>query len=819
MQSHIYPTFAFMLAALLSSVAAPAADNAEKPATNSPAASQPSAATAVKVALSNDGFKFEPTGDVFLRSAAAPQLIRLPKGDLLAVFEYAGPAASAGKPSLWATRSKDDGKSWLPPRPIQLEGLPDDADKMQIARPELIVMPNGMVRLFCCASETETSRRKREKTATYILTATTRNGLTYQLEQRAIVECPGVESARPAAFWAAKQMVLLVAGESESKSGQTARSGMVQQFLSTDGRTFSRPDRAKLAGEVGHVLRIDEHHYRMYITDGTEIHSRMSNDGIRWRDEAGVCLQNGSAAAVAPLGGKKYLMLYCAAGGGSKDAKAPELAASPPVGEGEDGGRPGSPTSANTSATDRKGWDSFDLDHTSDELAAVAAPGDASDLDARCPPFPDFINHFDYRGWFEQNLPPADQNAYYAYGDPQSFAEIAWAALPHMLNSQTHAGPPVPWSPSDHPDWEATSQQIQQYLPQFKAGATSSLDYGTPIRFPENMPAEDQLLVNMTLPGLSGFRQMTKATLADAWRAPDGAVSPDTMREAFEVCLGNAHQLSSGACLIERLVGFAERNLVNEHARWALRHNVFSTPDQLEATLNLLKQKDLPITDPAGWITMEQAWVREAAQYVFKLGENGKPATVDAERLKKLAALAQGTTPDKVELTTELLNTTTEQAKETLTEIDAYYRYMDQVWSSSFPGPAIDNTDKLAQEIRERDPVAGSVLASGHRAYEMMMRAEAGRRATQLVYGVELFKARNGRYPTTLDELPAEHVTDVRTDPFSTRDFVYRLTDSGPLIYSTSNNGSDDGGVHSNNWGNREDGTQSDDYVFWPPQD
>lgn len=84
---------------------------------------------------------------------------------------------------------------------------------------------------------------------------------------------------------------------------------------------------------------------------------------------------------------------------------------------------------------------------------------------------------------------------------------------------------------------------------------------------------------------------------------------------------------------------------------------------------------------------------------------------------------------------------------------------------------------------------------------------------------MELFKARNGRYPGSLDELPPEEVQDVRTDPYSGRDFAYRFTETGPTIYSLSDNGQDDGGVHSKRWGDDRSEGESDDHVFWPPQE
>ena len=110
-------------------------------------------------------------------------------------------------------------------------------------------------------------------------------------------------------------------------------------------------------------------------------------------------------------------------------------------------------------------------------------------------------------------------------------------------------------------------------------------------------------------------------------------------------------------------------------------------------------------------------------------------------------------------------------------------------------------------------------MPSLSRAYTLSTRVEASRRATQLTYEVHLFKARNGRWPASLDELPLQAGDKSRTDPFSGGDFRYRLTEAGPTIYSLSENGRDDGGVHSPRWNDEvKSDADSDDFVFWPPQ-
>jgi len=45
------------------------------------------------------------------------------------------------------------------------------------------------------------------------------------------------------------------------------------------------------------------------------------------------------------------------------------------------------------------------------------------------------------------------------------------------------------------------------------------------------------------------------------------------------------------------------------------------------------------------------------------------------------------------------------------------------------------------------------------------------------------------------------------------------VTEAGPTIWSASENGRDDGCVHSPRWADEKGEGESDDYVFWPPQE
>ena len=83
----------------------------------------------------------------------------------------------------------------------------------------------------------------------------------------------------------------------------------------------------------------------MYISRGNDIRARMSNDGLRWHEESDTCLKNGFDAAVAPLGDRKFLMLFCTATD-SQDSSRQPLASMPAPGSNSPETTPGSSASA-----------------------------------------------------------------------------------------------------------------------------------------------------------------------------------------------------------------------------------------------------------------------------------------------------------------------------------------------------------------------------------------------------------------------------------------------------------------------------------------
>ncbi|UCG15516.1 MAG: hypothetical protein JSV19_09505, partial [Phycisphaerales bacterium] len=327
----------------------------------------------------------------------------------------------------------------------------------------------------------------------------------------------------------------------------------------------------------------------------------------------------------------------------------------------------------------------------------------------------------------------------------------------------------------------------------------------------------EPLLIELRLPALSAHRQLAKATLADAWRLEDGRVSSERMLDAWETVSRSAAHVGQGATLIEQLVSTAQRALVQQSARRALEQNVFSD-QELETALDVLMEYDRDTSDPGLGSRGEYAMCMDLTQFLFFPEDGSSEPALNRDRLDYLteSVLGEMLSQDTIDAMSAM---GPDDIWATVDAFDGHYREVAAQMRIGYPDVRADDIDATHERYRHTNAVTELLTCSISKAHQIRARAEASRRATQLSYATHLFKARHGRWPESLDELPARHRHPVRTDPFTGRDFGYRLSDDGPTIYSLSENGLDDGGVHSFRWDSEiTNDAGSDDYVFWPPQ-
>jgi hypothetical protein len=438
------------------------------------------------------------------------------------------------------------------------------------------------------------------------------------------------------------------------------------------------------------------------------------------------------------------------------------------------------------------------------------------------PPKPDLIHRVDYIEYYKTLLDSTPDNAFLAYAefmpDPHSKQQklVEWPEPLDPFNDPDGESPYQPWDPESSPAYEASRIETAELMEKFR-DATRHEGYAYGPRFSENRLVEGQqpLLLELLLPQLSSHRKLVKATMGYAWRAEDGRVSPQGMMDALETGLRGAQHMKRGATLIENLVSTAENAFLEENARRALAQGVISTEQDIAATLDILTRHDRNDRDPVSWVRGEYAFAMDITQALFK--PDGPDGELRLDRAVADAVLSMDGTQDP-QRRERMLSMTPEEVHESIEAFDGYYRELGELMRTGYPQARAEDLDAAAEKYIQRTPLTGSFLPALSRYHLLATRQETSRRATQLTYAVHLFHKKEGRWPATLDELPAEHGETMRIDPFSGRSFGYRVTDEGPRIYSASENGIDDGGIHSRRWGDTtEESGGSDDHVFWPP--
>lgn len=465
-----------------------------------------------------------------------------------------------------------------------------------------------------------------------------------------------------------------------------------------------------------------------------------------------------------------------------------------------------------------------DIPASDAEVAAPesgAAPG-ASDWpppSTVLPPDPDFKTPNFYVDWIRSRERQVTDNAAPLYdallirSGEQGGYESKVPPLENMFTDDS-VTTPGPWNPAEHPNYEASRQTAEPFVTGY-AEAASHADYVTMVRF-DHMQEPDPPLISFLLPDLSSHRSLARQMISDGWRAPNGQVDPDAMVRSWDIVLSGAKHLDSGFTLIEQLVGVAEQGLVSENARQALAQDVFKTPEQLEKALATLQSKTPPMRDPAKQVAGELAFCLDSVQHCASIGPDGQPH-YDIEKVRKFSAFFGETgkpVPDE-----ELQPVLKRDPRESVRVFREHFSQMAEMMRRGYPEANMKALDGLADKTVRSGLLESQLLPSLARAHAIQTRGVAGMRATQLAYAVQLYKARNGHWPESLDDLPPEHTAGARTDPFSQKDFVYRVTENGPTIYSVSENSHDDGGTHAARWGDdTATESMSDDFVFWPPQ-
>jgi len=456
-------------------------------------------------------------------------------------------------------------------------------------------------------------------------------------------------------------------------------------------------------------------------------------------------------------------------------------------------------------------------------LAAAATSGPSQTSDS-WPPLPDFKRQVDYLLWYERRLgrggcDPA-QNAYRLYrkifglqGRPAASqpAGTSFSGFRHP-KKQSERVQVGPWDPRKHPDWEASYQRTKATLATFQEAAAMPYCLFPTLLSPDSGPQGDfPTLVGILLPHLHGFRQCALGLSEAAWRAEGGRVDPAGFLDSCRARLQAAGQLDREGILISHLVSLVIRETAYEDLRYALKWNVFDRAGRTRVT-TMLERSDRPIEPLASCLRLECAMMLDLLQYVTRLNWLGKPR-IDRTRYERVARtigprLSGGQRVPSAEIRRV-------DPVATARQVRGFYVDLAALTNKGYPHVTRRDVEAFIAARADTNAFLRRFMSSDGRAYETQTKLEAHRRATRLLYELHVFHDAHGRWPRSLNELPADVVRRFGIDPFRAKPFVYKLTEQGPLLYSAWVNGSDDGGKPTPEPA-RDGQVPEGDFIFWP---
>ena len=196
----------------------------------------------------------------------------------------------------------------------------------------------------------------------------------------------------------------------------------------------------------------------------------------------------------------------------------------------------------------------------------------------------------------------------------------------------------------------------------------------------------------------------------------------------------------------------------------------------------------LPGREPGSWQVYGPAY-RALTETTHQSGASAVPAVTEAE-IEKLAEIG---------------------FDETVRVLDRHFAEM-VAWCEARYSAAPHHGEEIERATRNIDnPLIRRLLPSLIRTRLLCERRDAHRRATHLVYHLFAHHAKTGGFPSSLRRLDAPDLEQLRIDPFSGRDFMYKRVSKGFTLYSLADNLEDDRGQHDPKW-------KTGDYVFWPVQ-
>jgi hypothetical protein len=320
-----------------------------------------------------------------------------------------------------------------------------------------------------------------------------------------------------------------------------------------------------------------------------------------------------------------------------------------------------------------------------------------------------------------------------------------------------------------------------------------------------NLESDEAGLIGVLLPTLSPLRELTRASVADGWRAAH-AGDPQAGADRFlDVMAAGAHA-GQGMTLIENLVGVAMQVSGADALIHLQADPAGAELDYTELAVDL-EAAYATTRDPVEVMQGERAMFYDTVQRVFEPNPDGDGYRVNLERAREMSQFIGGeyTQEEVLQMQAALQRVDFEA---TMDEARQVYDVMTEAFTQPY-STAQEHLSAVDDYVRRPDanPFVKVMVPSLRRMQYLDTRAQTTRNATLLVTHVNAYHQRYGEYPDGLDVFADRPFVN---DPFTSTPFAYRRTADGFELYSLGANGTDEGGVHDRRG-------ETNDIRFWPP--
>jgi hypothetical protein len=429
-------------------------------------------------------------------------------------------------------------------------------------------------------------------------------------------------------------------------------------------------------------------------------------------------------------------------------------------------------------------------------------PANQSAIARQFPPLPDMTSDEpDYFAWVADRVAgdmPMEENAAPLYLElfgrmSSAVQELGFKGF-RTDRDITRSSAPAPWDPEQHPEWEESYRRSQEAMQKYARAAAKPFAL-FPFFHDEKEKPEERLLYYALTPYLPYMRTYSMHLSEMAWRAPGGRVSAERLIAACRTSLQVARQVERMPLMRTHLAGGGLRVVAYEDLRYALRYDVFSAGELADA-LRMLEAHDALPPPLSHCLAGEAATIFDM---VRAAADRSRPP-LGKEHIRDALSLVRSRQID---------------ARETVEHVLEYLVEAALFAEKPYAAESRSLASNLEAGGASPSMLTKMVFPDFSQLYSLDRRVRAERAGTRLLLHLHAFHKAHGRWPATLDELPADAKPYV-IDPYRNGPFIYRLTDGQPLLYSVGADAEDNGGAHDWQWGEY---WRARDYVLWPIPD